>query len=266
MSDDISASPQPLAGSLTNILLQSAPESLSGATQHPFLRLAGRGSLPKSTLSRWLSQDRLYAQAYIGFIGALIARVDLPYAYTADKQSNLPWRIVKLLLSALENIDRELGFFEKTAHKYGLELDAPSHADGVFALEPATNEYIDLFRSFGADPSKSLLQGLVVLWATETVYLRAWTYAASLAYSGSNPMATPTDAEAGEFAADMDAGALRAAFIPNWTCAEFRQFVKEIAEVTDLLAERESVIDEDLEGYKAVWSHVLDIESRFWPR
>lgn len=241
--------------SLTKILLNSAPQSYHVATQHPFLRLAGLGTLPKTTLSRWLSQDRLYAQSYIGFIGALIARVDLPYVNVTDKSSSLRWRIVNLLSSALENIHRELQFFTDTAAKYDLQLDAPSRSDGVFTAEAATKQYLDLFRAFWTDPSMSLLEGLVVLWATETCYLSAWTYASSFMTA---PGAIKPEA-------DADGGALRDAFIPNWTSPDFEKFVKDIAEVTDLLAEREDAIVRRLDVYKAVWMHILDVETRFWP-
>lgn len=289
--------------SLTNTLLASRPSpsqnqsqgqiqtqgaSFQEATRHPFLRLAGLGTLPKATLSRWLSQDRLYAQSYIGFIGALLARVDLPHAdvYDKDKPSSLRWQIVDLLCSALENIRTELGFFAETARKYGLQLDAPDgdgSADGgagsVFTPAPATKLYMELFGAFGKDPSKSLLDGLVVLWATEMCYLSAWTYAGSFgqarhrSLAGGEGQGQGRDRETSPHAADLDGGALRDAFIPNWTSAAFAKFVREIAEVTDRLAEREGVVGRDGSGdkeravgfYQALWGRVLDIEKEFWP-
>ncbi|KIW72053.1 hypothetical protein PV04_00276 [Phialophora macrospora] len=314
--------------SLTSTLLASSPHQLSLATQHPFLRIAGQGHLPKHTLSRWLSQDRLYAQSYIGFIGSLIARVDLPYVNITDKSTSLRWRLVDCLTRALQNIHTELAFFGSTAQKYGLDLEAPPpRRDGVFTAEPATKQYIDLFRAFWTDPSMSLLEGMVVLWATETVYLRAWGYAASFGTTTSaqkqglddrdgdrerdrkskafsdgvmselegsevNTMLSGTTGVVNEdqipnqnhnqiqsddtrnqnrnnntptHSADLDGGALRDAFIPNWTSKEFEAFVAEIAELTDLLAEREDAVNRKLDVYKAVWRHVLDVERRFWP-
>ncbi|OAL30251.1 hypothetical protein AYO20_08825 [Fonsecaea nubica] len=313
-SPPISTGPPP---SLTNILLTSAPQQFAHATEHPFLRLAGQGKLPKHVLSRWLSQDRLYAQAYIGFIGSLIARVDLPYANVADKSTSLRWRIVNCLSGALQNIHAELRFFADTAAKYGLELDAPTRADGMFTAEQATKQYIDLFRAFWTDPSMSLLEGMVVLWATETVYLSAWNYARSFwekptAEVGRNEKETTksegvmSELEGSEVntlindsettgrdvnengpknnendsitapntenhnepprhSSDLDGGALRDAFIPNWTSSDFEVFVAEIAELTDLLAEREDAVNRKLDVYRAVWKHVLDVERRFWP-
>jgi thiaminase len=321
--------------SLTSTLLASSPSQLTFATQHPFLRIAGQGHLPKHTLSRWLSQDRLYAQSYIGFIGSLIARVDLPYVNVSDKSTSLRWRLVDCLTRALQNIHTELAFFATTAQRYGLDLEAaPPRRDGVFTAEPATKQYIDLFRAFWTDPSMSLLEGMVVLWATETVYLRAWTYAASFgttnatttgssqkqgfedrdrdgdrdrdrdrdrkskAFSDSvmselegsevnttlsgttgiahedyiqiqnqtqNQSDNQNDYNSPAHPTDLDGGALRDAFIPNWTSREFEVFVAEIAELTDLLAEREDAVNRKLDVYKAVWRHVLDVERRFWP-
>ncbi|KAK6376264.1 hypothetical protein LTS17_006859 [Exophiala oligosperma] len=215
---------------------------------------AGLGTLPKETLQRWLSQDRLYAQSYIGFIGALISRVDLPYNVT-DQSKSLRWRIVNLLSSALENIHRELRFFNDTAEKYGLQIDASSRPGVPFTAEPATKQYIDLFRAFGTDPSMSLLEGLVVLWATEKCYLTAWTFASSFMKPSGPP----------EPHADEDGGALRGEFIPNWTSSDFEKFVEDIAKVTDLLAERENAINWRFNVYTAVWVHILDIEAKFWP-
>lgn len=299
--------------SLTTILMNNSPGQFQAATQHPFLRLAGLGHLPKHVLSRWLSQDRLYAQAYVGFIGSLLSRIDLPHPYVHDQSTSLRWRIANMLTSALTNIHRELNFFATTARNYGLDLETPAPNSPSFTADPATMQYIELFRAFWTDPTMSLLEGMVVLWATETVYLRAWTYAASFGTAPSrsekpalnnaspNPnTAPPTPAspystttttysanidsegpipvhtdypssrpsstlDPKHIGGDLDGGALRNEFIPNWTSPDFVDFVREIADLTDLLAQREDAVVRKLEVYKSVWRHILDIESRFWP-
>ncbi|KAJ5644773.1 hypothetical protein N7507_010784 [Penicillium longicatenatum] len=120
-------------GPLTTWLLQSSPESLTRATTHPFLAAAGRGTLPKSILSQWLSQDRLYAQSYIRFMGQLLSKIRLDarasnpnavVASTADQQA------VSIIIDALVNIRTELRFFETTAREYGLDLSAISADEG----------------------------------------------------------------------------------------------------------------------------------------
>ena len=148
-----------------------------------------------------------------------------------------------------------------------------------------------------------------MLWATETVYLRAWGYAksfippiptfdnnpsfaddlakdnhrkskplssgamselegsvVSMTLSTSpKPPSSPKPPTPPNYSSDLDTGALRSAFIPNWTSRAFESFVAEIAELTDLLAEREDAVGRKLDVYKAVWGHVLDVERRFWP-
>ncbi len=255
---------------LTSHLLAHNPHLFTLATTHPFLRSAGQGTLPKSTLSRWLSQDRIYAQSYISFIGALIARIHLPYANVTDKSASLRWKIVKLLSDSLQNIHRELDFFATTAEKYGLNLEVHPLKEGA-SFEPtaATRQYESLFRAFGSDPSMTLLEGLVVLWATEQVYLSAWRHAASQyrqpANGDSSPVRTSLNGTVDKNGLeDLDGGALRKDFIPNWTSPEFESFVQQIADVVNELSEREEGWRK-IEVFKAVWEHVLEIERRFWP-
>lgn len=209
--------------------------------------------MDKHDLSRWLSQDRLYAETYISFISSLISRVTLPYEFVADKSKSLRWRIITLLNGALQNILRELDFFTETASEYGLSLQEPYSKDtSEFLPVAATEAYMTLFQSFARDAQQSLLEGMIVLWATEVCYLKAWTNAAQH---------QPKDAQ---HDSDADGGALRKAFIPNWTSDEFGVFVNDIAEITDALAEREGAMKK-VEVYKALFLHVLDIEKSFWP-
>ncbi|KAK5096595.1 hypothetical protein LTS08_007468 [Lithohypha guttulata] len=244
--------PQPLQQSLTSALLSSSPNEFRAATQHPFLRTAGEGKVTKHDLSHWLSQDRLYAETYISFVTSLIARVSLPHAHIEDKAASLRWRIVNLLTACLNNIQRELTFFTETARRYDLRLDEPWGESGSFGPSPITEQYINLFTSFHFDPQQTLLEGLVVLWATEKCYLDAWTYASIYLAQDVSPET------------DLDGGALRNAFIPNWSNKDFEQFVQDIADITDELAQREGALRK-VEVFKALWLHVLNIEKGFWP-
>ncbi|KAJ5307959.1 hypothetical protein N7476_008615 [Penicillium atrosanguineum] len=122
---------------LTSWLLSATPNALKRATAHPFLASAGRGTLPKSTLSQWLAQDRLYAQSYIRFIGLLLAKIRIP-AQRANSASPLKpsseQHAVEVLIDALVNIRTELKFFEDTANAYGLDLTAISAEEGGESL------------------------------------------------------------------------------------------------------------------------------------
>ncbi|KAI0842163.1 heme oxygenase-like protein [Hypoxylon sp. FL0890] len=239
------------------------------ATQCQFLTLAGQGQLPSDDLSQWLSQDRLYAQAYIRFIGGLISRVQLPTKVADQDTSNtLQWRILSLLQSALSGIMRELQFFEETAKKYGLDLEALgpvaeggnlTNKSAGFAPNKVTQDYINLLDSFSAQPrgnlSKTLLDGLVVLWTTEKVYLDSWTYAKQQA---------PANADT---KGDLDGGALRKEFLPNWTSEEFHRFVKECQECLDAWAAFQDGDTEEViaAASMTIFKKVLVLEESFWP-
>ncbi|KAI1383281.1 heme oxygenase-like protein [Hypoxylon trugodes] len=256
---------------MSNYLLESPgmTDLRERATQSQFLSLAGQGRLPPEILSQWLAQDRLYAQAYIRFAGGLISRVQLPIKIgDQDNSKTLQWRILSLLQTALAGVTRELQFFEETAKKYGLDLEGLgpvaeggnlSNKSAGFAPNKVTQNYIDLFDSFTAQPhgdrDKTLLGGLVVLWATERIYLDAWTYAKQQAEENAN-----TDG-------DLDGGALRKEFIPNWTSEEFQAFVKECQDCLDAYA---TIQDEDTEEVGAaeamcLFKKVLVLEESFWP-
>ncbi|KAI1177542.1 hypothetical protein F4777DRAFT_541335 [Nemania sp. FL0916] len=242
---------------LTDLLLGDAEiaASYQRATQAKFLRLGGQGRLPHKIVSEWLSQDRLYAQAYLRFISGLISRA---------KSANENDKISSMLQKCLDGILRELTFFEETAKTCGLDLLAVPPGESSFGPNKTTGEYIDLFDSFAADRSSAgesgntLMKGLLVLWATEKAYLAAWTYAREQKSSG--------DAD---FEKDLDGGALRTHFIPNWTSQPFQELVKEIQECLDTFAETQGGYDSpDGQSFSTAVSVVREVfrlEEGFWP-
>lgn len=315
---------------LSTYLLNSCPHTFTLATTHPFLRLAGTGRLPKSVLSQWLAQDRIYAQNYVRFIGLMLAKLRLsrdhnPTSSARPGALTVENRIFDLLVDALLNIKRELAFFENVAAQYALDLTAVSSEDvprrttaGVelkekdrcasreeggggtpgkragfetarkragagsaslpgeplkpvergctvfFGPNRVTRAYVDLFMSAGAS-GVPLLEGMVVLWATEYAYLQAWKYASSVAKGdgdggGDGQRRDPKD--------DLDGGALREQFIPNWSSDEFEAFVNRIRDLVDEMVgnvkgaeEGELMREQCLEW----WRQVLWLEEQFWP-
>ncbi|RAL01737.1 putative transcription regulator PAB1642 [Aspergillus ibericus CBS 121593] len=248
---------------LTTHLLALTPSNLHTSTTHPFLHAAGTSTLSKGTLSAWLSQDRLYAQSYIRFIGLLLSKIRLPYTApttgTSDSSSEpLESRILSLLTSALLNIRRELTFFETVATQYNLNLTVPPPGETTFGPSEATHAYADLFLSAGSS-GVTLLEGLVVLWATEVCYFKAWCFARGVMEKN---MANA------EKRGDEDGGALREMFIPNWTSEEFKDFVDEIGELVDELARGSEGGDrskEMLGRCERWWRQVVWLEGMFWP-
>jgi formylaminopyrimidine deformylase / aminopyrimidine aminohydrolase len=146
-----------------HVLSYSIP-SYSSATQHPFLVAAGDGHLSPELLSLWLSQDRIYAaHAYPRFIGRLIAAIPFGIQSTDGSAAALNDRILKILVSALNNIVREVGFFDTIAGEQGWNLDRWKERKG-------TRDYTaEMSRVSSGGGEASLVEGLVFLWAMERV-------------------------------------------------------------------------------------------------
>lgn len=151
--------PQPPAPSLANHLLSRDPDAINAATQLPFLSHAGCGTLSAPALSQWLAQDAHISRAFVGFIGRLIGKMRLPE--TAITMENTTFRVMDLLISTLNNVRREMSFFDNTATKYSLQVDLDPPT-------PATKGFTDLFAS-ASSSGASLLEGLVLLWTVEHV-------------------------------------------------------------------------------------------------
>ncbi|KAH9222595.1 hypothetical protein DL95DRAFT_326355 [Leptodontidium sp. 2 PMI_412] len=233
---------------LTEHLLALSPQSFASATQTPFLSHAGAGTLSKDVLQTWLGQDRLYAQAYIRFAALLLANVKLSGKVDGECFEE---RLLDLILSSINNVRRELKFFEDVAQRYNLDISS---------TEERVSEGVELYRNLFFETGEAveagrlgLLEGLVLLWGTEVCYLTAWRYAASCS----------TGLLEGK---EADGGALRKEFIPNWTSSEFAAFVDEIAEFMDRLWVGEWNGDaERLVVVEGIWKRVLDVEKKFWP-
>lgn len=217
--------------------------------QAPFLKQAGEGTLDPAVLSEWLAQDRLYAQNYINFAGALLSKIRLPVA--VDSQSTEK-KAARLVSFAVQNVIRELQFFEDTAARYNINLIPRWEGDGLAEVGPnqTTRAYADLMLS-ATSPSASLLEGLTLLYATEVCYLTAWGHAKSFVSSSSNQASNKVEE------------ALQKEFIPNWTCEEFVEFVKDCKTVMDEAASKTS--EEDRQRALQVYRQVLWFEEKFWP-
>ncbi|KAH8692728.1 putative transcription regulator PAB1642 [Talaromyces proteolyticus] len=264
---------------LTSLLTSTSTVFFDRATKHPFLKAAGQGEVTKEKLSQWLAQDRLYAQAYVRFIGGLLTKVVLPTCNPDSKKCKSPTteqRVFRILVDSLTNIQRELEFFDEVAMEYGLDLtaliDKPIEecplGPGVFGPEPITRAYIDLFMS-ASSPGADLLEGFTVLFATEYIYLHAWKYAASIMATSPISATRPSPAS---FSAgpekDLDGGALRRKFIPNWSSPEFEKYVATLRDITDELAGRLKGAEEvERARGKCIgwWRQILWLEEQFWP-
>ena len=156
------------SSSFTTNLLSTHEDLYSSATEHAFLTKAGDGTLPDSAVCKWLVQDKYYQLAYVNFIGALLAKLDLfPSVFPSHSEErqvggeNLSRTTFDLLVDSLTAIRQEIDFYDKTADKYKLELKYASPNN-------TTEEYINLFADASVKETP-LLHGLLVLWTTEHV-------------------------------------------------------------------------------------------------
>lgn len=157
---------------LTEYLEQSDLEALTAATETRFIKAAGNGTLSRTTLADWLQQDVFYTRAYIQFIGRLLNQLHLPLSTyepsnDAGGRRDLSFKVFDLLLAALSNIQTETKFFDDTREKHRLFPESVGNAEPTHI----TQAYLDMFASVSSSgrSCENVLQGLVVLWATEHV-------------------------------------------------------------------------------------------------
>lgn len=205
-----------------------------------------------------------------------------------EKKTEAHQKAASTLSACLSNILTELSFFDSVADEYNLDLTpytsfpppspspltTPSPSENREKKKgpnPTTQSYTDLFIASSASPTASLLEGLVVLYATEFCYLRAWRHAEAVL----SERLRGGGGEGGGGGEDADGGALRR-LIPNWASGEFEAFVERIGEVVDLVAEGEipsasfgggggEDVDDMLGRCEKWWRQVVWLEERFWP-
>ena len=132
------------------------------ATKHPFLTAAGEGILPLPRLALWLAQDRLYAaHGYPRFIGRLIAAI--PYSSehaTTSKEEKQNARTLEVLVFCLQNVVREVGFFDDLGKAHGFNVNGWKERKG-------TRDYLAEMARVSVEGE--FFEGLVFLWAMEKV-------------------------------------------------------------------------------------------------
>ncbi|KAL4995751.1 hypothetical protein BDV10DRAFT_187789 [Aspergillus recurvatus] len=229
------------APSLAQHLLAQAGDLLTNSTQHTFLSHAGCGLLTESALNQWLTQIGYVSRSLVSFTGALIGKIRIPEIDDLERDST--FRCLDLLCSAVNNMKKELEFLEATKRKYGLEVsfDEP---------KPPTKGFVDLFNSASC-PSATLLEGMVMLWAIETLFHSSFSYAARFVARAvpisppQNPYSLPSSLPPGAPAAPNGVqskpkgghtAALREAFIENWKSENFGRFVGACRSIVDELA------------------------------
>lgn len=241
--------------SLTAHLLSLDPSSLKATTEHPFLLAAANNTLPLPLLQSWLAQDRLYQTSYITFIGAMLSKIPVPCVQ--DRKATLEWKTVDLLIDALANIREEMELFERTAREEGW-LDGISDVK----TQRETRAYMDLFAGATAR-GRPLVVGLVVLWATEEIYLRSWRYAWER-LRVRRQAAEDKGKEEEEKGKEKDV--MERVFIPNWSSPAFEAFVRRLGGLVNRFGGCYDPGSWEWRECEEVWAQVLWAEREFWPK
>jgi hypothetical protein len=256
-----------MSPAITDHLLSLHRDQFLRATQHPFLKRAAQGTLPKSLAAIWLSNDKQYIQGYISTISDLLDNVRrrqaIPDAPGADPE--IETRLIRWLEAGVQNGEREVKLFQQVAEDY--DLDLGTHGSSLLdkhKLE-GLRRYEALFSSVATRKQETpipWLESAVLLWATEKVYYEAWSWA--------NRQDTQIDPSSRTFERDQDGGAMRREFIPNWSNGDFLAFTEELqSAVNDGVARAVGGDDAKWEDVKrrteAIWKAVLNAEETFWP-
>ncbi|KAG6332008.1 hypothetical protein ID866_7081 [Astraeus odoratus] len=246
----------------SHLVSLSTPVPYEAAISHKFLVDAANLNLPHDRLAFWLSQDRIYAgQAYPRFIAQLITKI--PLDSTDGKIRDRSRRTLQVLVACLDNIVREVNFFEDTAKKYDLDIGGVKEGEGQIWLErKATRDYtaeMARIASLG-----SLEDGLIFLWAMEKVYLDAWT--------------TVSSALCAKPVSDLDkTGRALRDLSYSWSSAnpDFLAFVNNIGVLVDeylipafrdvLQGKGNEHADIIITRAEQIWARVVELEAEFWP-
>ncbi|PMD12798.1 hypothetical protein NA56DRAFT_454036 [Hyaloscypha hepaticicola] len=173
--------------SLTDHLVSRAsPIKLYNATHSTFLRCCSDGRINVPTLSRYLTQERIFLQAYIRYLALLLANVSVPSrpkplsspsqsSTQGDRRINA--RLTPHLIARLSHAQTQLSLFSDLAVNIpdlNLESWGEETEDG---MTDATRMLIRLFEVIGSAierGEKSVLVGMVVMWVREKAHLEAW--------------------------------------------------------------------------------------------
>jgi thiaminase len=237
---------------LTAHLVSINHEQLQRIIHHPFLARAANGTLPKSLVEQWLANDLQYLKIYKGLSARtlVILHEQKPKVALSDAEEIL----AKWLEAAVPNGTREEVLFQDVANRYGFNITITD------ATKNEGLKRYEILYSTLTSPAKinnashlPWLEGAVTLWAMEKIYYEAWSWAAS----------QDTQSSLRTYEKDLDGGAMRKEFIPNWASKEFAAFVEELERAVDEGSGKATA--EVRRRAEDVWKAVLDAEEAFWP-
>ena len=248
---------------LTTHLLAINHQQLLRVTRHPFLERAAKGTLPKPLIAQWLANDRQYIEGYLSTLKNTLNLIRSTYksTSTSDAEPDIETRLMAWLEAGIQNGEREINFFQEVADIYKIDF-APSPLQENIKSE-GLRRYEVLFNSVASQQPNSFipwLEGAILLWSTEKVYYEAWSWARR----------QDTQASPRSYDNDMDGGAMRREFIPNWSNRDFMMFVEQLERIINegvsiAVGRDDKKWIEVKSRADPIWRALLDAEEAFWP-
>jgi len=243
---------------LTTHLLSVNHDQLLRTVRHPFLSRAANGTLPKSLIAEWLANDLLYLKIYKGMSEQTLAILQRTQStLAAENPNDVETRLAAWLKAAIQNGEREEKFFAEVAEIYDIDMKIiNTKNEGLLRYEALFHKFSNSERH----PTLPWLEGAVILWAMEKVYYEAWSWARR-----QDVQSSPRT-----FDKDLDGGAMRREFIPNWSNRDFLMFVEQLERIiNEAVSTSVNGNDEQWKSVKArtdaAYASVLDAEEVFWP-
>lgn len=266
---------------LTTHLLSVSIPQFKRTTTAPFLVRAAQGQLPKHLIAQWLANDRLYIQGYISLAENLVRLVETSSkatratATTVNVES-IESRLLRWLDAAIENVKREFEWFDEMTKAYNLVAPPPSSSEKSLGVQ----RFEQLFTQLSQQKPHAFLpwlEGAVCLFSTEKVYYEAWSWArkqdrrrSASPLPGSASRSRSPNPATMDYSKDLDGGAMRKEFIPNWSNKNFMMFVETLERIINegvgnAVSGDEKLWNEVKQRADAVWQATLDAEEAFWP-
>jgi thiaminase len=235
---------------LTGHLLSLESETFERATHHKFLTQVGMLEVEPKHLKSWIIQDRYYTGGYIKMMGIMISRLPLYEDQREMGDNNTSYskekadRVLKTLTFALSNVHRESNFFTDILNREPYKQCQQSENQKSW-----TSRYVDFVRKVAYESGYDLGEALVVLWAMEIVFFRAWNFAKSVHGEANTTLKKNDHTETCQ------------ELMTNWTMEEFGEFVNECE---SLVNELDVSDPRRLASFEKVYRDILALEVEFW--
>ncbi|KUJ18664.1 uncharacterized protein LY89DRAFT_732219 [Mollisia scopiformis] len=203
-------------------------------------------------------------------------------------------RAVGFLVASIARTRKTLDLFEEVSEDIsGIDLDGSEAEHGEGGEMTALTMFTRLFGEIGGAVEKrerSVLAGLVMLFAREKAHLDAWLEVK--ATLSTRPQTRPASVSISQKRkSEPDRGAIRVYLLPEFTSDESVSYVEELGKLVDDLwadkyikrdrdsrfLERKDLLEakkgrmrgggweDDIKGLEEFFEMVLDIQGRFWP-